>query len=374
MGGAGSMKIKKFKAVKWIGLLVLVGLLGFGGLKVYNALKNQGVGFPDTYLLAAFDTTEKLNDTTLTYYDENFEAVFRQKISVGQMCFSFTPPILYDGKIYTAPCGQGRVEDVDEVWEIDKATGKHKKYKTEQRGVAGMAVTERYIFTVNNWNGVPVLARTDKKTGEIVEQEYPGKYCPQIDVYGKRLYCFIMDMKEEPYDTRCSILDIDTLEEEKSFNISEYGTAPENTYMKDGILYMPIYRTSIMEECGLLLMYDTETEKLEAVELGADYACQVLEYNGKLVVTHADLVYANPGECFISIYDPETGAVENYPIESVPDQAVIKGDLLYTLDIMEQSIFVYDLKNKGELKEQHKLESKEGKSSYRYYIGGFFMQ
>lgn len=92
------------------------------------------------------------------------------------------------------------------------------------------------------------------------------------------------------------------------------------------------------------------------------------------MVTHANLVYANPGECSISVYDPETGAVENYPIESVPDQAAIKGDLLYTLDVMEQSIFVYDLKNKGELKEQHKLESKEGKSIYRYYIGGFFLQ
>lgn len=267
------MKIKKFKAVKWIGLVVLVGLLGFGGFKVYNALKNQGVGFPDTYLLAAFDTTEKLNDTTLTYYDENFEAVFRQEISVGQMCFSFSPPILYDGKIYTAPCGQGWVMDADEVWEIDKDTGKQKKYKTEQRGVAGMAVTERYIFTVNNWNGVPVLARTDKQTGEVVEQEYPGKFCPQIDAYGKQLYCFIVDDKEEPYDTRCSVINIDTLEEETSFNISEYGTAPENTYMKDGILYMPIRYTSTMEECGLLLMYDTETEKLEAVDLGANYAC-----------------------------------------------------------------------------------------------------
>ena len=167
------------------------------------------------------------------------------------------------------------------------------------------------------------------------------------------------------------------MEEVKSFDITAYGKMPEYTYMKDGILYMPINRTSEGEDCGLLLMYDIETEELDSMELGHEMPCQILEYAGKLVVIHTD-IYHGQGEHSVSIFNPKTGYLENYTVESELDQAFIKDGLLYALNTQEQSIFIYDMDGSGEeleLKGNYKLKSKDSIFSlYRYYTGGFFMR
>ena len=263
--------------------------------------------------------------------------------------------------------------DVEEVLEIDRLTGKQKKYKTGQKRVEGMAVTEDYIFTVSNSKNA-VLARISKQDGGVQELEYKNAFSDQVDAYGQYVYCFIESRDEQ---TWCSILDIDTMEEVKSFDITDYGKAPEYTYRKDGILYLPISSVSDGEDCGLLLMYDTQTGELDSIDLGHELPLQILEYEGKLVVTHTALFNPNRGEHSVSIYDPETGQLENYTVESTLDQAVIKDDLLYALDTQEQTIFIYDMKSSGgalELKGSYKLKSKDDFSRNRYYTGGFFIR
>ena len=377
----GKRTITKKEAKKIILAAVLVWLCLFTVIKVRSCARNMGIGFPDTYLLAAFDTTDTGgNNSTLIYYDKNFKEVFRQDISEGNICDSANPPIIYKDKVYVAPWGGGFWANgaVDEVLEISRITGKQKKYKTGQKRVWGMAVTEDYIFTVSNSKSA-VFARTSKKDGSVQELEYKNASSRQLDVYDQYLYCFIESEDEQGLlHTRCCILNIDTMEEVKSFAITDYGKAPEYTYMKDGILYMPIDTTSEDEDCGLLLMYDIETEELDSVDLGHEMPCQILEYAGKLVVTHTDLHYSDKGEHSVSIYDPEKGNLENYTVESALDQAFIKDGLLYALDTQEQTIFIYDMDSSGEeleLKGSYKLKSKDGIFSlYRYYTGGFFMR
>ena len=377
----GKRTITKKEAKKIILAAVLVWLCLFTVIKVRSCARNMGIGFPDTYLLAAFDTTDTGgNYSTLIYYDKNFKEVFRQDISEGNICDSANPPIIYKDKVYVAPWGGGFWANgaVDEVLEISRITGKQKKYKTGQKRVWGMAVTEVYIFTVSHSKSA-VFARTSKKDGSVQELEYKNASSRQLDVYDQYLYCFIESEDEQGLlHTRCCILNIDTMEEVKSFDITDYGKAPEYTYMKDGILYMPINSTSEDEDCGLLLMYDIETEELDSVDLGHEMPCQILEYAEKLVVTHTDLHYSDKGEHSVSIYDPEKGNLENYTVESALDQAFIKDGLLYALDTQEQSIFIYDMDGSGEeleLKGNYKLKSKDSIFSlYRYYTGGFFMR
>ena len=370
----GKRTITKKEVKKIFLAAVLVWLCLFIVVKVRSCARNMGIGFPDTYLLAAFDTTDTpVNKSTLIYYDKHFKEVFRQDISEGNICSSSNPPIIYKDKVYVAPEGGGFWANADEVLEIDRITGKQKKYKTGQTRVWGMAVTEDYIFTVSNSKSA-VLARTSKKDSSVQELEYKNASSGQLDVYDQYLYCFIENEDEQGLlHTRCCILNIDTMEEVKSIDITDYGKTPEYTYMKDGILYMPINRTSEGEDCGLLLMYDTETEELNSVDLGHEMPCQILEYAGKLVVTHSD-----KGEHSVSIYDPKTGNLENYTVESELNQAFIKDGLLYALDMQEQTIFVYDMDSSGEeleLKGSYKLKSKDSIFSlYRYYTGGFFMR
>lgn len=375
----GKYIVTKKEILKVLGLAVLVCLCILMVAKLNSYRRVKGIGFPDSYLLAAFDTTDTGgNDGSVIYYDENFKEVFRQDIPMGNICNSFRPPIVYKDKVYVAPYGDGYWGGVEEVLEIDRETGKQKKYKTNLVYAQAFAVTEDYIFTVNNLDGVTHLVRTEKENGEILELEYPGEFSFQIDVYGQYLYCFIDSEDEEgAYHAGCRIIDIDSMKEAGGFDITEYGKEPQYTYMKDKILYMPIHYTSTDEDCGILLKYNIETETLEAVDLGHELPCQILEYEGKLVITHANLVYANPGECSVSFYDPKTGQLENYAVESTLNQAVIKDDLLYALDTQEQKIFIYDMNSKGdalELKGSYKLKSKEGTVPYRYYTGGFFMR
>ena len=346
-------------------------------IKVKDSLKNSGVGFPETYFIAAFDTTEYKNDTNLIYYDEKFLEVYRQHISWGNACDPFYPPVLLDGKIYIAPIGAGLSYDADEVIEIDKKTGKHKKYKTNQHYVQGMAVSEKYIFTVNDWNYTAVIARTEKESQKVSELEFPDELCSQIDLYEDNLYCFLLSENEGVFRTRCLIIDIETLEEVKSFDISEYGQGPHYTYMKDGILYMPIPLTKEDEPCNLLLMYNTQTEELKEVELAQELPGQIVEYKNKLLITHVNYSHSDVLDCSVSMYNPENGEVDNYKVQSVLEQVAVKGNQLYALDVQEQAVFVYNLDSKGEeleLVEKYTLQSKQGTSSYRYYIGGFFMK
>lgn len=369
----GNYTITKKEIGKVLLAAVLVSLCIFAVVKVRSYARNRGVGFPDTYLLAAFDTTADVNSGTLIYYDENFKEVFRQDIPMGDSCDSSNPPIVYGDKVYVAPGGQWFRADVEEVLEIDRLTGKQKKYKTGQNRIEGMAVTEDYIFTVSNSKNA-VLARISKQDGSIQELEYKNAFSNQVDAYGQYVYCFIESRDEQ---TRCSIRDIDTLEEVKSFDITDYGNAPEYTYMKDGLLYIPISSASEGENCGLLLMYDTKTGELDSMDLGHELPFQILEYEGKLVVTHTALFDSNRGEHSVSIYDPETGQLENYTTESTLDQTAIKDGLLYALDRQEQTIFIYDMKSSGgalELKGSYKLKSKDDFSRNRYYTGGFFIR
>ena len=369
----GNHAITKKEVGKVFLAAVLVCLCIFTIVKVRSYARNRGVGFPDTYLLAAFDTTADVNSGTLIYYDEDFKEVFRQDIPMGDSCDSSNPPIVYGDKVYVAPGGQWFRADVEEVLEIDRLTGKQKKYKTGQKRVEGMAVTEDYIFTVSNSKNA-VLARISKQDGSIQELEYKNAFSDQVNVYGQYVYCFIESRDEQ---TRCSILDIDTMEEVKSFDITDYGKAPEYTYRKDGILYLPISSVNDGGDCGFLLMYDTETGELNSIDLDHELPLQILEYEGKLVVTHTALFNPNRGEHSVSIYDPETGQLENYTAESTLDQAAIKDDLLYALDTQEQTIFIYDMRSSGgalELKGSYKLKSKEGSSLNTYFTGGFFMR
>ena len=375
----GKHIVTKKEILKISGLAVLVCLCVFGAVKVNSCRKIKGIGFPASYLLAAFDTTGTGgNNGSVIYYDENFKEVFRQDIPMGKICNSYNPPVVYKDKVYVAPFGDAYWGGVEEVLEIDRKTGKQKKYKTNLVYAQGLAVAEDYVFTVNNLDGITHLVRTEKESGEILELSYPGEFSMQIDVYGQYLYYFMFrEDAEGGYQAGCRIIDIDSMKEAGGFDITEYGKEPDYTYMKDKILYMPIAHTSTDEHCGILLKYDTETKMLEAVDLGYDLPCQILEYEGKLVITHVNLSYANPGECSVSFYDLKTGHLENYAVESTLDQAVIKDGKMYALDTQEQKIFIYDMDVKGdalELKGSYKLKSKDGTVPYRYYTGGFFMR
>ena len=379
----GKRTITEKEKLKIFLVVVLICFCLFIVINVRAYVKNRGVGFPDTYLFAAFDTSDvvRKNNSTLIYYDEYFREVFRQDIPVSDICNSTSPPIICGDKVYVAPYGDGAWFKPDEVLEIDRMTGKQKKYKTGQDFVWSMAVTEDYIFTVSNSEDA-VLARTNKKDGSIQEVAYKNGWSSQLNVYGQYLYWFVED---EDGHSWCIILDIDTMAEIKSVDFTDYGKMPNpgygelpnDTYMKDGILYMPIHYDSEDEECGHLLMYNTETDELESVDLGHGLPCQILEYEGKLVVTHTNYFlepYASGfDEQSVSIYDPETGHLENYGTISALDQVIIKDGLLYALDRKEQSIFIYDMDSSGE-----ELELKgccELKSKGRfYYSGGFFMR
>lgn len=97
------------KNIKKVVLFAVVGILCIiAGIKVNSYLKNRGVGFPDNYLLAAFDTTDTgENKGSLIYYDDNFKEVFRQSVPMGNSCDADRPPISYENKIYVAPQGEG---------------------------------------------------------------------------------------------------------------------------------------------------------------------------------------------------------------------------------------------------------------------------
>lgn len=124
-------------------------------------------------------------------------------------------------------------------------------------------------------------------------------FSSQVDVYGDNLYCFIENQNEEgQYCIRCSVRDIDTMEEVADFDISDYGKSPEYTYMKNDILYMPIRYTGQDEACGTLLRYDTKTGKLDGVDLEYVFAIQILyrwifyEIGGNIVVNSLYIIIA----------------------------------------------------------------------------------
>lgn len=340
-------------------------------------IKNDKKSASLNYLFAAFDTTVQKNDSDLIFYDKDFNEIYKKNIPIGGISDSFIPPLEFDEKIYVAPNGNWFETDCDEVLEFNKKTGNYISYKTNQFAVRSLAVSEKYIFTVNEWNGVTVLARINKDSKEIKEIKFEGKSCSQIDVYDNNLYFFISyeeNDEENECNTSLYILDIDTMEITKNIDISEYGRTPEATCMKDGVLYMPIQYTKADEYCGLLLMYNTQNGEMQKIDLNHKSPSNILVYKDSILIIHTDLVGVSREEHSVTFYNPYDNTLKNYTLKNCINYAIVKDDTLYTLDSSENSVYIYKINKTKEpiFINKIKLKTKDGDTSENYYSGGFF--
>ncbi|MCI8371449.1 MAG: hypothetical protein HFI75_03470 [Lachnospiraceae bacterium] len=69
--------------------------------------------FLEEYLLAVFDTTSNANHTILTYYDSDFEPVYKQHLTMGSIDGLAGLPVQSGNKIYMALTGIWKKNDIN---------------------------------------------------------------------------------------------------------------------------------------------------------------------------------------------------------------------------------------------------------------------
>ncbi|HPU62642.1 MAG TPA: hypothetical protein PK304_00650 [Mobilitalea sp.] len=352
------------KATNILGGLILVTVLISFALIISGCKK-----FPQEYDFAVIDTTGYANKSYIYYYDNSGKKLYEKYISMGYMGDTFSFPQVYKDKIYVTPWGTDLERELSVVLEIDIESGRYKTYDTTLHSINSMAVTEKYIFTVNTINAVTKLARTDKETEETDIKEWPDYVIGKIAVFDNILYafgCAFEDMRSELIE-----IDVETFEVINTYDISKFGDSPADfALLDDGKLYFTLpYKNN--EPNDSLTVYDLNNKEFKKIKMPGTSPSQLLKYRNYLIISHVDHVL-NEGSS-ISIYDIETGKLKHYQLKNTPRQIGIKDNYLYSLDITERNVCIYKLDgNNIEFIDQIFIEKRKAKEFY--FLSGFFLK
>lgn len=331
--------------------------------------------YPEEYLLAVFDTTSKANNTILTYYDSDYEPVYKQQITMGSINGLAGLPVQSENKIYMAPTGFWWTNDIDSIVELDKTTGESHIYDVERKGVWNLAANEQYLFfTAADRKSAGIsLIRIEKKTEKQKSLEFRRDEIDRIDrmdVYGQKLYVFACGESR----SWCDIYDIDILALEERLDLTSYGKEPADTCLVGDLLYIPLCTDLNDNSIQTLLCLNISTKEIKNIDLPADSPRQIEAYQEYLLISHEGRNYDDYGS--LTLYHPADEKVVNCELQSVPEQIAVRGNELYILDGAHEEMGVYSLDGehgKVKLTKKHKLKSKDSQLR-SYHMPGFFFQ
>ena len=293
--------------------------------------------FLKEYEFAVIDTTSQLNKSFIYYYDDLGKKVYEKLYKMGYMGDTFSCPQVYNNKVYVTPWGTAKERELTVILEIDKENGNYKTYDTTLRSINSLAITDKYFFAVNNFNGVSKLARTNRETEETTIKEFPKHIILQINIFNNILYAFAsLEDTSELIE-----IDLETMEEICRTDVTKYGECPPSgVLMEEGSLYFTL-PFNYGEDSDNLLVYDTKTKEIKEIKLPDALPCQLLKYQQYIIISHINNI-TDEGNS-LSILDIETGKIENYQLENTPSQIYIKDNFLYSLDITDRNICRYEL-------------------------------
>lgn len=356
-------------------LCVVAAVLGFG-CKANNKPYN-----PD-YDFAVIESTGAKEQSIITYYDQDFNRINKQKVPYGGMTDRFSLATVYDGSMFATP--EGREDGIGTHLSIkmDLQTGEIKEldHGENLNGEKFSTVDQERIFVNTNLNGDTYLGYYDTKTNQSKSITLKNIVLTDMVTDENYLYAF---GQEDRYRTASGSLsgqiyffDKETLQMVDQKDLGGFYSMVFAT-IYEGDLYFPLQ--NVETEVSSLCKFNTETGEKTLI----DFPNNLTDFSNILV--YQDQIYISQG-CVVTgegktvvVYDPKKGTMKTAEFDHDLSQIEIKHDTLYALDynsdLGEAKLYKYKINGqKFSPIGSTDVYTKKGSTLPYFYVGCFFVK
>ena len=340
--------------------------------------------------LGVVEATEYADRAYLYMYDASLQLLGTVENDYANYCEPFNEPVYLNGSVFTAPRGR-TVEsfplypffiprrDAECVVAYDLQSGAYTEYETGLDYMNCMTVSADAVYAANTIDFVSHLVRTDRKSGETVQTEFPDIYINELYIApDNTLYALAEDNSERstPSAPYLYVINGETLALLQRYSMEAYGVGWRMLQVGDW-LYISCqceYDANAYEweQATNMTAFHTKTHKLYHVELGTPSPNNLSFVDGKLWISHEDDVIGVGSQ--LTLYDPGDGSIQTFDLGYEIEQMSADSSGIYVLGNDGATLCKYALEPSGlRLLAKANVPSHSSEKTYFYKSSFFFV-
>lgn len=313
--------------------------------------------------IGVIETKGDKDKSRIIFYDNDMNELGALPLEYATVGNIFYTPLVIDNTLYVIPQGQANKKDAKTVLEISLSNLETKKHSINQLAMNSVAASENFVYTCNTYNGVSYINKCDRNTGETDSIVISSTYISKLLYVEDRLYAFGTTDTENAMQSELFVYDENVVLLEK-IDISECGANQYKALEQNGNIYFTSLTDQNDNPVNTVGVFNTSDFSIKKIQLSKDHPLDLVIHNGKLYVTHFNVVQLTGGG--LSVYDIETGELEDYTFEHGAEQMLISNGCLNILS--DWKIYLYDI-NSMELVKSVDVTKMD--NSYSYLSGLF---
>ena len=311
------------------------------------------------------ETRGNRSKSRIIFYNDEIEEIGDLPLPFATVGGIFYIPLVSDNKLYVIPQGYAKKKDERKALEINLQDLSVNEYKIEQIAMNAIAADNDSIYTCNNLNGISYINKCYKENNVVKTIEIPKIYISNILYANNKLYAFgtggakngIMPAYLYLYSSDLELID--------KIDISSYGTSQYRATEYHGDIYFTSLSDTEDKPTNIVSKFNDESRSIETIQLNEIRPLDVAVYDGRLFVTHFNLVQNTGGG--LSIYNLKTGELNYYKLEHGAAQMAVANNKIYILS--DWKIYIYDI-DKIELIKSIEVNPMDNDFSY---LSGMFV-
>lgn len=301
--------------------------------------------YPDDYYLLLVETTQQKEHTVLTYYDKDFNVLYKKGLPYGSLEGVFYQADVYKGQLFGTPTGTPYSNPLLSI-QYDLATGNYTTAPLPRQVVVlSSAMNKDYYYTVNAKPGFSSLTQRNRQTGEVKIYDDFDYILSPVKAYDDGLVVAFGEKGRN--DGAIFFFNEESMKPVKVLSTSEAGRVVGDVLRVEDFLYFTYQYRDIGDNSAyndVLVQLSVKDYSLQTYHLDTFSPRQIIPFKGKLLIFHNNIVAGE--EKSVSVFDEEKGVVEQrFELKDEPYRVVIQGDILYT--ISKDDLYLYDLSGGG---------------------------
>ena len=344
--------------------------------------------------LGVVEATGYADRAYLHMYDASLQLLGTVENDYANYCEPFNEPVYLDGSVFTAPRGRSGESflfypffiprrDAECVVAYDLQSGAYTEYETGLDYMNCMTVSADAVYAANTIDFVSHLVRTDRKSGETVQTEFPDVFLSELYIASDNtLYALAEDNSErsKPSAPYLYVINGETLALVQHYALDAYGTGLRMLEVGDWLYVSSQYDYDVndyntlgqLEESMSLTAFHTKTHKLYRVEIGAPCSNNLSLVDGKLWISNVDEVTGVGSQ--LTLYDPSDGNIQTFDLGYEIEQMSADSSGIYVLGNDGATLCKYALEPSGlRLLAKANVPSHSSEKTYFYKSSFFFV-
>lgn len=324
-------------------LVTLLGVLDCAGCASED--DSQGADIVERAKLGVIETRSNIDRSRIILYDGGLEEIGSVPLNIAGVEQAWGDLPTVGTCVYVAPYGNFKEGQGHEVLQIDCADLSVTSFDVDEKVLNGAAASDRYVFAFNDLNLVNTISRCDKETGEVKKVCIPDDHVTSAVFAGDSLWVFAQRQGasgEEEDQTGLLYRFSEELEQIGIYDISVCGSGQYRVLPYERKLYF----TSLEKAQGCDLrrvgVFDLSDGELSWIQLEKDYPSAMVVFDGKLLVSHCDVIAGRNTRSYLSICDLASGKVETKELAHDAMEMAVVGKKLYMMNSWDRRLYAYD--------------------------------